>query len=312
MFQIGSRKKIFLILSFLFLFHCGWFVETIPPGKITDQGEYDRFIKLGEINFHYQDFPGTKGDIFLLHGFGSSTYTWKETIPHLRKSGYRIVTLDMKGFGWSDKPMDGDYRVERLQTEVATFLRTLKLKNVIFVGNSLGGAIAALTAAKDPDLVEKLVLIDAVAPYEMEKPLIIRMSNLPLAAETMKTFYGKWLFEWNLKEVVFDPKTVTDERIGAYFDRLRTLGGIEATVSFSRTFLKGEHRKEFLELVPNIMQRTLILWGKEDAWIPLSIGEQFHKDIRNSEWIVFENCGHIPQEEFPEKTANLILKFISK
>ncbi|RHX93049.1 hypothetical protein DLM75_07845 [Leptospira stimsonii] len=311
MFPFDSLKKICLILFSIFILHCGLFVETIPPGKILDEGEFDRFLKLGDVNYHYQDFPGTKGDIFLLHGFGSSTYTWTETIPYLRKSGYRIVSLDMKGFGWSDKPLEGDYRVERLQIEVASFLKALKLRNVVFIGNSLGGAIAALTSAKDPDLVGKLILIDAVGPYPMKKPLIIRMSNLPFAAEMMKTFYGKWLFHWNLKEVVFDPKVITEERIGAYFDRLRTLGGIESTVSFSRTLEDG-FAKGYLGLVPTIKQPTLILWGKDDGWIPLTIGEQFHKDISNSQMIVFENCGHIPQEEIPEKTAKAILEFLSK
>ncbi|WP_156781852.1 alpha/beta fold hydrolase [Leptospira tipperaryensis] len=311
MFQIGSYKKFCLILFSIFILHCGLFVETIPPGKILDEGEYDHFLKLDEVNFHYQDFPGTKGDIFLLHGFGSSTYTWKETIPYLRKSGYRIVVLDMKGFGWSDKPLDSDYSVDQLQSEVAAFLKALKLRNVVFVGNSLGGAIAALTSAKNPELVGKLVLVDAAGPYPMKKPFIIQMSNLPLAAETMKTFYGKWLFNWNLKEVVFDPKVITEERIGAYFDRLRTLGGIESQVSFSRTLDEG-FAKGFAELVPTIKQPTLILWGKEDGWIPLAIGEQFHRDISNSKFTVFENCGHIPQEEFPEKTANSILEFLSK
>lgn len=202
-------KKIGLSFTFLLalllvavLQGCGLFRTKIPNGVILGQVPEDKYIMIDDVNYHYREYPGTGRDVFLLHGFASSTYTWEEMIPNLTKQGYHVWALDMKGAGWSDKPVNAKYDIFTLTQEVNRWMEVIGLKDVVFVGNSLGGAIAVLMAQEHPDKTGKLVLIDS-AGYPIKKPFVIRMAKMPLAAEITKLFFGRWMVRWNLKEVFF-------------------------------------------------------------------------------------------------------------
>jgi len=121
---------------------CGLFVKELPNGKVPQPDFYDHFVEINGIKYHYTEYPGSGQSVFLLHGFASSTYTWEKTAPLLQAEGYHVWALDMKGFGWSDKPEDSDYTPRQLREEVNAWMDAMGLEKVVFVGNSLGGEIA--------------------------------------------------------------------------------------------------------------------------------------------------------------------------
>ena len=149
------------VFIFMVLTGCGLFVKNIPPGQIVSGSTQDHFIEIGDINYHYQEFVGPGDNIFLLHGFSSSTYTWEKVAARLNAQGYHVWAMDMKGFGWSDKPKGASYDPVSLMEDVNAWMDAMDLNNVVFVGNSLGGAIAVLMAAEHPEKIDGLVLIDA-------------------------------------------------------------------------------------------------------------------------------------------------------
>jgi len=308
-----KAKKIIGTIMAMVLFGgmagCGLFVKTIPPGQIPVPTPFDHFIKVGGVNYHYLEFPGAGTTVVLLHGYGSSTYTWEGIIPYLRQGGYHVYALDMKGFGWSDKPRGADYAPLTLFQEVNSVMEALKLEKVVFVGNSLGGGIAVLMALDHPDKIERVVLIDA-AGYPMKMPLIIRLSRVPLAADFMKVFFERWVIRWNLSEVMYDgKKKMTPAQVEAYFDRLRTEGALDSMISLARA-INFEDFKPYLSRNNEAKMPVLIIWGKEDKWVPMAIGQRFHQDIPASGMVSIPNCGHIPQEEYPKETADYIISFI--
>jgi pimeloyl-ACP methyl ester carboxylesterase len=287
---------------------CGLIVKTIPSGEIPGSHVYDHFVDLGGVRYHYTEYPADGPDIVLVHGFASSTYTWEAVVPYLHERGYHVFALDMKGFGWSDKPDDAFYDPVSLMEEVDAWMEALGLTQVVFAGNSLGGAVAVLMALEHPARISKLVLIDA-AGYPMQRPMVIRLAHLPLAGGVMKLFFGPWLVRWNLKEVFSDDVCVTDEKVKAYYDRLRTENALDAQIAVARS-LKLDQLEQYIERIPDITTDTLIIWGKDDRWIPLDIGRRFKNDIAGSTLTVIPECGHMPQEEQPERTAQLIIDFI--
>ena len=287
---------------------CGLFVEEIPQGRIVSPTTQDHFIKIGDVNFHYQEYPGEGEDIFLLHGFASSTYTWEEVASYLQKRGFHVWALDMKGFGWSDKPEDGRYDPITLMEDVNRWMGVMGLDDVTFVGNSLGGAVAVLMALEHPDRVGRLVLIDA-AGYPIQKPLIIKMAGLPFSRGISKVFFGRWTIRWNLKEVFYHTDRVTGEKIDAYYVRMRTRGALDAQISVAQA-LDLDAFAEYTRRIPEIQADTLIIWGRDDAWIPLESGVRFRKEIARSTLAVIPECGHMPQEEYPEISARLIGDFV--
>ena len=88
---------------------CGLFVKRLPSGEVPHPTAKDRFIRAGNIKYHYIEYPAAGRVVFLLHGICSSTYSWEGVAPLLQQKGLHVYALDMKGFGWSEKPADGDY-----------------------------------------------------------------------------------------------------------------------------------------------------------------------------------------------------------
>jgi len=260
------------------------------------------------VNFHYLEYPGEGSDVFLLHGFASSTYTWEGVASYLQERGCHVWALDMKGFGWSDKPEGAQYDPVTLMEEVNRWMEVMGLGQVTFVGNSLGGAVAVLMALEHPERVERLVMIDA-AGYPIQKPLIIKMAGMPFSRGLAKLFFGRWAVRWNLKEVFYHTDRVTKEKIEAYYERMRTEGALDAQVSVAKA-LDFRVFEGYARRIPEIQAETLIIWGREDAWILLESGLRFREEIARSTLVVIPECGHMPQEEYPEMTARLIGDFV--
>ncbi len=288
---------------------CGLFIKHIPQGRIISPTPRDHFIKVGAVNFHYQEYPGKGENVFLLHGFASSTYTWEGVAPYLQKQGFHVWALDMKGFGWSDKPEDAKYDPVTLMEEVNRWMDVVGLDNVTFVGNSLGGAIAVLMAIEHPERIGRMVLIDAASYNQAEMPFVVRMAGMPFSRGLAKLFFGRWAIKWNMKKVFYHADRVTEEKVDAYYKRMCTHGALDAQISVARS-LDFSIFEKYTGRIPEIKVKTLIIWGREDKWIPLKNGFRFRKEIADSIITVIPECGHIPQEEYPEKIAGLIADFM--
>lgn len=290
---------------------CGIFTKRLPSGKLNavTPGARDHLVKIDGINYHYAEY-GTRGkDVVLLHGFGSSSYTWEKVAPKLMREGFHVWALDMKGFGWSEKPVNVKYDPFTLMEDVNSWMEKLNLTKVTFAGNSLGGAVAVLLAIEHPDKINRLILVDA-GGYPMEKPTIIKMAGIPFSAESVSCLYGRWVIKWNLGEVFYDRKKITKEQVEAYYNRMRTKGHIDSQVQLCRTLNFNDFRK-YIDRIRDLEFKTLIIWGREDAWISLkSVGYRFRQDLKNSKLVVIPECGHIPQEEKPAVTARYMIDFL--
>jgi len=303
-----SFVVLFVCIAFLVMAPgCGLFVKTIPKGEIPNRTQSDKFISINSVNIHYKEYPADGPEVFMLHGLPSSMYTWEKVAPILQKNGYHVWLMDMKGFGWSDKPEKAKYDIETITEEVNSFMELKELKNVYFVGNSFGGGVATLMGFMHPDKIKKLVLVDA-AGYPQKLPTVIRLGQVPGAGEMMKLMYGKWMIKWNLGEVMYEKSAVTDEQLNAYYDRIRTEGAMDALISIVRGIDFNEYAKYFTR-VPEIKAPTLIIWGDTDRWVPIESGYQLKRNIEDSTFVVIDRCGHMPQEELPDKTAELLMDF---
>lgn len=301
-----------LCVTVLATVSCGLFVEILPNGQVPHPDTHDYFVTINNVKYHYTEYPGPGETIFLLHGFASSTYTWEKVAPVLQARGYHVWALDMKGFGWSDKPEDADYSPWQLMKEVNAWMDKMGLEDVVLVGNSLGGAIAWNMALVYPEKVKKLVLIDAAGfMHETQMPVPVRLAGLPGAAGVARLFLGRWIVQDTLKQVYFDSAAVTAEQINAYYNRLCTENALGALTALGRS-ISTISSKEYALRIPEIQVDTLIIWGRDDAWIPLKDGFKFKETLPNATLEVIPFCGHAPQEEKPEETAHLIIDFLAE
>ncbi|MBN2361319.1 MAG: alpha/beta fold hydrolase, partial [Deltaproteobacteria bacterium] len=116
---------------------------------------------------------------------------------------------------------------------------------------------------------------------------------------------------WNLGEVVHDRKRIDDRMRRAYFDRLRTDGALEAQAAVASAIDEPGLRARFDHLA-EIRIPTLILWGEQDRWIPVSVGRALQREIPGSQLHVLPRSGHLLQEERPEQVAALIAQFLTQ
>jgi pimeloyl-ACP methyl ester carboxylesterase len=269
--------------------------------------DYSHFIDVDGVKIHYQE-KGTGTPLVLLHGYTSSTYSWKDVFEPLAKS-FHVIAVDLKGFGLSGKP-DGDYTRRAQAALVAHLLAQLNIDKAWLCGSSMGGEVALNVAVANPQRVAGLILIDSagvevpgsgsLAPSYLLIPVVGRVLTA-LALRSDK------LVREGLEKSFYDRSKVTNDRVAAYYLPLKTRGGQLAALR-ART-QAGQFPVE--PELGRINVETLILWGAQDALIPVAAGHKLHALIKRSKLVTFENCGHLPQEEMPARVVDEITQFIS-
>jgi pimeloyl-ACP methyl ester carboxylesterase len=262
------------------------------------------------INIRYktQGDP-TKPAIVFVHGLGSSLFSWRRQWDALSRD-YYMIALDLPGFGTSDRPQTPDfYDMKELSGAVNAVLEHLGVKRAHVVGHSLGGAISLRFARNYPEKTRSLTLIDS-AGYYSQVPLALRMSTY--LWDVSKPFLGRWMIQGLLYDVAYNTSVVTDEAIEGYLLPLRMSGNFGLPHVVVKIESLAEKIKTEEPYISSLQVPTLIVWGRKDSWIDLSFGERFHNEIKNSSLIIYDDAGHIPHEEYPEKFNSDLLEFLQR
>jgi pimeloyl-ACP methyl ester carboxylesterase len=256
----------------------------------------ERYLQIGDIRTRYLD-RGTGQPAILVHGLGGSIESWANNIDGL-SSEIRAVALDLPGFGQSDKPKM-NYTVKFYRDFLASFIERLQLRATL-VGSSLGGQIAAELAIARPDLVQKLVLISPAGAL----PASFRGS--PALKRYVKVTKARSVEQAKQALFAVDGRPVDDAYARMVFERLSMPGAADAFLSA----LVGSARASRLNSrLHRIRAATLLLWGKEDAMIPIKFVDPFVK-MKNCRIIMLEGCGHRPHVEKPALFNRLLTDFI--
>ena len=251
--------------------------------------------------------------LLFLHGFGENRKTWRFLIPSLSKN-YHLIMIDLKGFGDSPKRDDEFYSVYDQAHFVKQFIEEKKLKDVTLVGRSFGGGVSLVLALMQQDKlmeakIKNLILINSMA-YKQKLPSMLEILNRPLIG-----FLGIHLIsnDWMAKE---------GYRLAFYDDSLISEESLKYTSEYlSYPLAKYAYLKTVHQLIPDdimtIQERykeitlpTLILWGKEDLSIRVSMAYKLRDALINSRLKVFPLVGHMAQEEIPQKVSDEIHKFM--
>jgi pimeloyl-ACP methyl ester carboxylesterase len=281
---------------------------TTPDSWLEAAGLEARRAELGGVRVRYvrHGRPGSPA-VVLLHGFGSSIYTWKEVIPGLGRE-HDVVALDLPGFGGSEQPSGLSF--ELYPRVVLGLMDRLALDRAALVGSSMGGAVAALVAADHPERVARLALLDA-AGFNFrggDVPAIIRVIAGP-ASPLLAALPGKRLaVEIALRQVFHDDAKITPERVSAYLAPALRPGSAAALRSLGASWTRRPDA--VIAVLPRIRAPALVVWGREDRWVPVEHASRFAAAIPEARTAIIEECGHLPQEERPEEVIALLLAFL--
>jgi len=270
-----------------------------------------QFVLVDGMQVHLRD-EGPRDDpnpIVLLHGTSSSLHTW-DGWAHVLRAKHRVIRVDLPGFGLTGPTQDGNYQMPFYSHFVASFMDTLQVQRAVLVGNSLGGYVAWKTAVDYPDRVSKLILIDAAgyATTAASVPIGFQLAQIPMLSGLMANILPRRVIESSLRNVYGDPSKITTELIDRYYELTLRAGNRKSlTARFSQN-----KAGEFEAQIARIQQPTLVIWGGLDRLIPPENAEKFHRDIANSQVVVFDKLGHVGHEEEPEATVAAAQAFLDR
>jgi pimeloyl-ACP methyl ester carboxylesterase len=328
----GFRIVVYGTLIFLFL----PFLIPLPPSGVdaVTLAEPDGFfIEVDGLQTYVLARGPEDGEpVLLLHGWGASTFTWRENIDALAEAGFRAIAFDRPPYGLSAKTgANIPYSSTALAEFTAHVMDTLDIKRAILVGQSQGGGVAGYFAMMYPKRVSKLVLVSAaLRPTDDPLPetggsgsrvggamgfpaFITSLLDFPPAARWaqigMRVSIKPDFVTDILKSAYYDPAFMTPEVAEGYQRQLQVTGWDEALLNQLRmTNLTSDPLKA--SQIAAISVPVMIVWGEEDTWVPLAVGERLRELLPESTWHVYPQAGHLVQEEAAADFNRDLLAFL--
>jgi pimeloyl-ACP methyl ester carboxylesterase len=302
--KLARRTLILTLVAGAILFLLPAEKAPVTGQWLSRAGLLPQTVRLGRMDVRYVR-AGRGPTVILIHGLASSIYTWADVIGPLAEQ-FDVIALDLPGFGASSQPPGLSFDDE--PRAVLGLMDALGVQKAHLVGNSMGGAISLLLAARQPDRVDHVVVLDS-AGFRMklnERPFMIRVLASRFAGFLADRLpVRRILTASTLRHLIHDPKRVTDERVAEYVAPLLRTGALVA----ARSLLRSPLDEGFVKGLGSIEARTLVVWGRFDPWLPEADADRFVAEIKGARKVVLQT-GHMPQEEQPAEVVRLISEFL--
>ncbi|HEY1534066.1 MAG TPA: alpha/beta fold hydrolase, partial [Polyangiaceae bacterium] len=206
---------------------------------------------------------GSGPPVILIHGLFVDHTSWDLVMPELAES-FRVIAPDLPGFGASEKPPPSrfPYGIDAFAEAIADLYAGLELGPAAVVGHALGGAVALTLAARHPELVSRLVLIDALC-YESSAGRYGELALLPFVGGlVLKQLWGRGLFRRHFQETVFGPtSSIAAPRIDRYYDAFNSPAARSSALATLRATVDT---RGVVAQTTRIQAPTLVIWGRHD------------------------------------------------
>jgi pimeloyl-ACP methyl ester carboxylesterase len=280
-------------------------------------------VRVGDIRLAVTDAGDGPDTVVLLHGFPELAYSWRHQIPPLVAAGHRVVAPDLRGYGESDRPgLVDDYAIPALVGDVVGLIASLGAERVHLVAHDWGGSLAWVIAARRPELVESLVILNSPHPVasaearredaaQRAKSWYMLLFQFPGVAET-------WLSAddfANLRDMVFRnaaPGTFTAEDEAVYLDAFRQEGALTAALNYYRANMPPAAWLRPPPQLPPVRVPTMIVWGEQDAYLGLGLLDRSAAKVEGPLRIErLPGVGHWVQQEAPGEVTRLLVAWLA-
>ena len=274
--------------------------------KLRYGSDSQHVVQVDGLNIHYKDTgPKDAPVVLLLHGFGSSLQTWDVWAAKL-ESHYRVIRLDLPGFGLTGPSPLHDYSEAGDLATLMHFVDKLGVASFSVIGHSMGGKMAWGLAAAAPDRVKALVLM-APDGFPEAKDIGTKPYAMPSVMGVIKFSLPKFLVRKSIEPAFFDVNALSDSLVDRYYDMLRA-PGVRAAI------LERSNQTIYTDPVPRLKKikaPTLLIWGEQDQMIPSSNAQSYAHVLSDSQTVLLPKLGHLVQEEQPEIALAHVAAFLN-
>lgn len=281
---------------------------SVKPLADVQAGLDDRLV-LVDGQQVYVEQAGSGEPVVMLHGFGASSYSWREVLPELAEQ-YRIVAPDLSGFGWTDRPDALESYTREGQVElILGVMDALGIDSAHLVGHSYGGALTMALAADHPDRIRSMVLVNSAAidyPVDRRKWFagIPPVSWVYVRGMALRPSFIRRLF----LRAYYDDNLVTDDLVEEYLERLRVEGAAHSFRGLTRPRSDSSLPEELH--YQEIDVPALVVWGAEDQVATLEMGKAHAELLPDHRFVPIEDAGHSPMEERPAEFLKVVTDFL--
>jgi 2-hydroxy-6-oxonona-2,4-dienedioate hydrolase len=283
--------------------------------QAMSEADTSKFVRIKEgdldLQLHYNDAGRGAETVVMLHGSGPGASGWanfNRNVDAFVNAGYRVVLMDCPGWGKSDPIVCQGSRSELNARVLKGLLDAIGIERVHVIGNSMGGHSAVAFALANPERLGKLVLMGGGTGGPSQ--------FVPMPTEGIKLLQGLYREPTleNLKKMlnvfVFDASSLTEELTQARLDNM--LARRDHLENFVKSL--AANPKQFPDVGPRlgeISAPTLVIWGRDDRFVPMDVGLRLVWGIPNADLHIFGRCGHWAQWEHAEKFNRMVLEFLA-
>ncbi len=255
--------------------------------------------------------------VVMIHGVGAWAENWREVLEPIAQTGRRAIAVDLPGFGESQSPgavrhfgpTDAFY-----PRFMVALLDELGIASAHVIGSSMGGAVAYLTAVSSPERARSLVLV-ASGGLGTDIPISLRLATLPGTTALARRFGRPWQAHDVLRSCFYDAA-----RIPAALYEESERYGFRSYPEFVRALRSGvtirgvraDLRRHWVAQAGRYRGPVLVVWGREDAVLPISHLEGAKGVFPQAEVRIVERCGHLPMIERPDDFLAALLPFLAR
>ena len=282
-----------------------------------------KFVNVNGIRMHYAT-AGNGPLIVFLHGFPEFWYSWRYQLQFFAKH-FEVVAPDLRGYGDTEKPQEiSEYKIDKLVKDIVELIHSLGKERAIIVGHDWGGIVGWSIAMIAPNVVEKLIIMNAPHPAlyqinafrnlaQMQKSWYIFFFLLQRAPEKILSAndfeFLKHMFELSIRR----KDRFTQSDIKHYASSWSKEGGVSGGINYYRANLGADFWESIVQSIPfpKIKTPTLLIWGEDDLFLGKELTQNIEAFIEAPFSLKFiSECGHWVQQEAPTEVNQIMNEFI--
>lgn len=277
--------------------------DNVDPALVAAlSAPASRYVEVNGVQTYVVEQGAVGGEaVVFIHGFGGSTFSWRLNLNAVAEAGYRAVAFDLPPFGLSTRPASFDYSHDGLAEFTAALLDALNIEQATLVGHSMGGSVIAHFALKYPQRVDKLIFVAGAVNVSDNVGGLSGLLSFPPAARWLQVGVRTFITPERMGEILmsayYNPGFIDPTVQTGYQLPLRTEGWDTGLVAYIRDAGSSSLTPQ---QITQINATSLLLWGEEDTWVPLSRGQTLADTLPNAILQTYPRVGHLPMEEIAD------------